>query len=155
MHQRCKLRAQVVEVAACPAHQRRFQLRLEVGDGGQDGFGQLQSFHRFAEQPFACLVAPSLERGAVADRLQPVRQHRIHRRIHDVAAQAFLRPHSMAAYSRPVLGETGSCLRACFTLSARAISSRRRTPRGWAASASARSANTCKATVSPSSRRAG
>ncbi|KAG1385495.1 hypothetical protein G6F59_017369 [Rhizopus arrhizus] len=62
---------------------------------------------------------------------------------------------SMAAYSRPVLAPTGSCLRACLTFSARAISSRRRTPSGWASCACCRSAKMRSATLSPSSSNAG
>ena len=38
---------------------------------------------------------------------------------------------SIAAYSSAVLGCTGNCLRACLRLSASAMSSNRRTPRGW------------------------
>src|SRR3546814_15692116 len=38
--QRGELRAHVVEVAAGPAHQRRFELGAYLGDGGEDEIGR-------------------------------------------------------------------------------------------------------------------
>ena len=62
---------------------------------------------------------------------------------------------SIAAYSSEVFGCTGSCLRACFSLSASAKASSLRTPCGCRRSATSRWACRASDTLSPSSCKAG
>ena len=112
---------------------------------GQDRFGQLQALHRLVEQ----LFRQSPRRGR---RRRPCRGFRPARRParrssrHRRCRRAGARTDSIAAYSRPSLGETGNCLRAWRTLSWVASSSRRRTPRSCSARACAGSANTARST---------
>lgn len=90
MHQRAQLLLHVIQIAACPAHQRCFQQWLEFGHGAQDAFGQLQALHRFAEQSLARIVSALRKCAGVANGAQAIGQHGVERRIDQIATQAFL-----------------------------------------------------------------
>ena len=103
--------------------------------------------HRFGEQLLGDRVAARVEcsrhrgcssRPSAASAANAPSTRSARRRSPRCRASARGAADSIAAYSRPVFGETGNCLRACLSLSASAIASSRRTPRGCSRCAASR-----------------
>ena len=142
-------RAHVVEIAAGPAHQLRCPgPRARRRRATRMVSAWLQARHRFGEQrPWRSRRGARAKAAASRIAIQAIGGERGERAFDEIGAQAIgsrCRPRSrgaadsIAAYSSAVFGWIGSCLRACFSLSASARRSRRRTPCGWRRSASSR-----------------
>ena len=88
MHETAQMRGDVVEVAARPTHQRRFEFRLDLRIQGQDGFSQLQALHRLGKQFASDLRDQRIEGRLVANAFEFAAQRRSQGRFDDIGAQA-------------------------------------------------------------------